>query len=143
MAKALRDVSKMGARPILMRGSDSPILDGEMIGEALRSLDEFDMVVSPDLDGGYNLIGLREPSSGLFDHPMSTCRVLEDTLANATALGLRAHVQPASFDIDTARDLCLLARARSDPRARDVGKLCPHTLAYLDREGLWGEVESR
>ena len=50
----------------------------------------------------------RRPAVGLFDHDMSTRTVLEDTLANATALGLSAHVQQPSFDIDTAEDLVRL-----------------------------------
>jgi hypothetical protein len=68
---------------------------------------------------------------------MSTRTVLEDTLANADALGLRAEVQRASFDLDTASDLSRLAAARGGPRGAAIAELCPRTLAYLDSEGLW------
>lgn len=137
MEWAMRDAASGGASRILLRGSDSPILDREKFGDALRTLDQTELVVCPDLDGGYNLIGLRRPTAGLFDHPMSTRTALEDTLANAAALGLSAKVQQPSFDIDTAEDLVWLERARSGPERESVANLCPRALAYLDSENLW------
>ena len=142
MEWAMRDAASGGANRILLRGSDSPMLDAEKFGTALRSLDEVELVVCPDFDGGYNLIGLRRPAVGLFDHPMSTRTALEDTLANAAALGLTSQVQQASFDIDTAEDLVWLARARSGPACEAVTRLCPKALAYLDTANLWPEIES-
>jgi rSAM/selenodomain-associated transferase 1 len=137
MEWAIREAAAGGAKRILLRGSDSPILDLERIESVLVSLDEYDLAISPDLGSGYNLLGVRKPSPGLFDHPMSTRTALEDTLANAAALGLRTVVQPASFDVDTASDLDRLAAARSGPAASSVALLCPHTLSFLDAEGLW------
>jgi hypothetical protein len=137
MEAAVVEVAARGMDRILLRGSDSPILDGSKVRAALLALDDYDLVVSPDLDGGYNLIGLREPAPGLFDHPMSTATVLEDTLANASARGLRAHLQDATFDLDTAEDLRLLADARAGASSAAVAKLCPRTLAYLDAQDLW------
>ena len=128
---------------ILLRGSDSPILGREKFADALRSLEEADLVVCPDFDGGYNLIGLRRPAVGLFDHPMSTRTALEDTLANAAAFGLISQVQQPSFDIDTAEDLIWLARARSGPDGESVAELCPNALAYLDAENLWPDSGSQ
>jgi len=137
MEWAIREAAASGAKRILLRGSDSPIIDQERIEAALTALEDVDLALSPDLGGGYNLVGVRKSTPGLFDHPMSTRTVLEDTLANAAALGLRAEVQPASFDLDTAEDLVRLAAARSGPRGTCVAELCPRTLAFLDAEGLW------
>jgi rSAM/selenodomain-associated transferase 1 len=137
MEWAIREAAASGADRTLLRGSDSPILDLEQVEAALASLDDFDLVISPDLGSGYNLVGVRKPTPGLFDHPMSTRTVLEDTLANAAAQGLRAEVQRASFDLDTASDLDRLAAARWGPRGAFVADLCPRTLAYLDAEDLW------
>jgi rSAM/selenodomain-associated transferase 1 len=137
MEWAVREAASQGADRILLRGSDSPILDRAGVETALRALDDFDLAISPDLDGGYNLIGLREPVPGLFDHPMSTSTVLEDTLAKATTRGLRAHLQQATFDLDTVEDLRLLAAAREDLDNSSVASSCPRTLVYLDSEDLW------
>ena len=134
---AIREAAASGADRILLRGSDSPILDREQIEAALLRLDDVDLVLSPDLGSGYNLLGVRKPTPGLFDHPMSTRTVLEDTLANAAALSLRAAVQRASFDIDTASDLNRLAAARAGRCGASVAKLCPRTLAFLDTQDLW------
>ena len=92
-----------------------------------------DLALSPDLDGGYNLVALRRPARGLFEHAMSTATVLADTLANAARLGLRAALLEPGFDVDTAADLAQLARARREGRAG----ACPRSLAFLDRERLW------
>ena len=135
MAWAAREAGAAGARRILLRGSDSPLLPDRVLLQALRALDDHDLAVSPDRDGGYSLIALRKPCPGLFDHAMSTQSVLEDTLANARRLGLRPHVLPPSFDLDTAEDFLCLAEAR----ARGCANLCPRTLAFLDKNDLWGQ----
>lgn len=133
MAWAVREAAATGARRILLRGCDSPTLDGRAVSDALAALEEHDLVLRPDRDGGYGLVGLRRPVAGLFAHAMSTQSVLDDTLANAAQAGLRTHVAGASFDIDTAADLALLAAARGDGLAAP----CPRTLAFLDHHGLW------
>jgi glycosyltransferase A (GT-A) superfamily protein (DUF2064 family) len=122
-----------GYRPVLLRGSDSPTLPQGTLSAALAALGRSDLVICPDRDGGYNLVGLRRPASGLFAHPMSTTSVLADTLARAGSAGLTHTLLPAGFDIDTAADLALLAEARRQGAAAE----CPRTLAYLDRQGLW------
>ena len=130
---ASREIAAAGSAPILLRGSDSPILDGERVQETLDALQDADLAVCPDRDGGYSLIGLRRPVPGLFDHPMSTRSVLEDTLANAAAAGLRTCTLGPSFDLDRIEDLRELARARK----HGVTALCARTLAYLDEQRLW------
>ena len=134
MGQALREAAAAGHRKVLLRGSDCPLLDEVRLADALAALDAADLAVSPDADGGYNLLALRRPLPQVFDHPMSTGSVLEDTLARARELGLETRVLEGGFDIDTAADLARLHAARDAQGER----LCPRTLAYLDREGLWG-----
>ncbi|UCE85222.1 MAG: TIGR04282 family arsenosugar biosynthesis glycosyltransferase [Deltaproteobacteria bacterium] len=132
MARAVDEGAAAGASPILLRGSDSPALADETLAAARAALERSDLVVCPDRDGGYNLIGLRHPVPGLFRHPMSTASVLRDTLANAAAAGLSHVVLEPGFDIDVASDLRWLADAREASTPR-----CPRTLAYLDAQDLW------
>jgi hypothetical protein len=136
MEWAVAEAAAGGARAVCLRGSDSPALGASAIGSALRALEEADLALSPDRDGGYNLVALRRPARGLFDHPMSTSSVLEDTLARARARGLRVRILEPSFDLDTIADLASLA----DARRTDPGLPCPRTLAWLDRHGLWMHV---
>lgn len=126
-----------GARRILLRGSDSPQIGFEIARAALQALDTNDLTICPDEDGGYSLIGMRAPVSGLFDHPMSTNTVLEETVANARMLNLKTHHLPVSFDLDTVKDLRFLAEARKKSNAQ----LCRRTLAWLDENHIW-ELES-
>jgi rSAM/selenodomain-associated transferase 1 len=133
MTWAVGEAAAAGNRRIVLRGSDSPALDIAAFREALAALEVADLVLRPDRDGGYGLVAVRGPNANLFDHPMSTDSVLADTLGNAAVLGLRSHVLPASFDIDTVADLAALADARSAGRARG----CRRTLAYLDANRLW------
>jgi hypothetical protein len=133
MEDALGRELAAGRGPVLLRGSDSPTLGLATLGAALEALASRDLVLCPDRDGGYDLIGLARPAPGLFAHPMSTPSVLADTLARAAERGLSHALLPAGFDLDTAEDLALLAAARSRGDAAD----CPRTLAWLDRHGLW------
>jgi rSAM/selenodomain-associated transferase 1 len=134
MAAALADAAALGHAPLLLRGSDSPLLGEETFAAALRALEQADLALAPDRDGGYNLVALRRPAPGLFEHAMSTERVLGDTLRQAERLGLRVELLSPGFDIDRAADLALLAAARAAGRAG----ACPRTLAWLDRHRLWG-----
>ena len=116
-----------GRERVLLRGSDSPALGAETRRAALAALVRADVALSPDCDGGYNLVALRRFAPGLFAHAMSTNTVLEDTRAAAHALGFTCELLAAGFDIDTAADFARLGEAR--PRAQE---LCPRTYAWLD-----------
>jgi hypothetical protein len=88
--------------------SDSPTLPMPYVSEAAERLQsgEADAVLGPSEDGGYYLIGLRGPQPALFrDIPWSTDRVFDLTQARARRLGLRVHVLPEWFDVDTETDL--------------------------------------
>ncbi len=133
MESAVAEAAKAGHAPVILRGSDSPALRGELIEAAVAGLRGADLVVAPGADGGYDLVGLRAPAPGVFDHPMSTGSVLEDTLANARRLGLHCALLAPTFDLDTVADLARLAAARREAEPPP----CPRTLAHLDRHGLW------
>ncbi len=133
MARACREAAAAGVDRILIRGSDSPALGIEPFEQTLARIDSGDdLVLTPDQDGGYAMIGLRTPESRLFQITMSTASVLDDTLARAAALGLRASTTDPAFDLDTVADLWRFRawlRERPAPVASD---LCPRTLEALD-----------
>jgi len=139
MTWAICEAAAEGTRRILLRGSDSPTVDLDEFRDALDALEVVDLVLRPDRDGGYGLVGVRGPIPRLFDHAMSTRSVLADTLANADALDLRCHVLRPGFDIDTVRDFVDLAEARLAGRAGG----CRRTLAYLDDNRLWPDSCAR
>ncbi len=137
MACAIMQAAATGCERILLRGSDSPVLGQGTVEAALRALDEVDVVLSPDQAGGYGLIGIRTPAGALFEHPMSTHTVYDETIASAERVGLRHRVLDAGFDLDTAGDFAHLEAAR----AAGNTSLCPRTLAYLDTHALWDVLQ--
>ncbi len=137
MEHAVASAAAAGFDRILLRGSDNPALPSAALGEGLAALDDVDLAVGPDSDGGYGWIALRCAAPGLFDHPMSTASVLTDTLARAAARGLRVRTLAPHFDLDTVEDLARLAAARARGETRE----CPRTLALLDELALWPSEE--
>jgi len=108
--------------------SDSPTLPMSYVAGAAMVLAtrEADTVVGPCDDGGYYLIGVRQAHPELFETmPWSTARVLPLTLERARHLGLRTHVLPPWFDVDTEADLI---RLRGDLAKQETGPLRTITL---------------
>ncbi|MEM9798717.1 MAG: TIGR04282 family arsenosugar biosynthesis glycosyltransferase [Planctomycetota bacterium] len=127
MDAATRAAFERGARRCVMIGMDTPHLDAAILDEAFRSLDDVDLCVGPAVDGGYYLIGMREPQPVLFrDLPWSTERVAEMTRDVARAAGLTLRELPTQFDVD---DVGALERLSSLLRERP--DLAPATRAAL------------
>lgn len=90
----------------VMIGTDAPSLDTTCLRQALRALAEHDAVFVPALDGGYALIGLRQPQACLFDGmAWSTAEVMSNTRSRMKATGLRWAELPPVPDIDEPADL--------------------------------------
>lgn len=95
-----------GSQRAVVMDSDSPTLPAEYITQAFDHLADADVVIGPTRDGGYYLIGIKEPQPHLLrDVQMSTPDVLADTLALAKATGLTVSLLPAWYDVDTIDDL--------------------------------------
>lgn len=105
MCEALNDGLARADR-VLLVGSDCPALSGGYLQEALVALDEADLVLGPALDGGYVLIGANKPVDPVFvDIGWGSSRVLEQTLARASAAGIGVSELQALQDIDRPEDL--------------------------------------
>ena len=128
MAHAVAEAAAAGAKCVLIRGSDSPALPFARFDEALERLESGDDVVfTPDQSGGYALIGMKRTEPGLFEIPMSTELVLEQTLECARELGLSASATQAAFDLNTVGDLQLLEAVSAEEKT----DLCPRTVQFL------------
>ena len=132
MAWAVNESLASGASKVLLRGSDNPALSRRILQSAVDALDEADLVVSPDQDGGYGLIGLRGPWAEVFNHPMSTDTVLEETLAHAQRLGLSVHRLESSFDLDRNFDLDRLLEASESEELDSCGRTVQWIRSYRE-----------
>ena len=133
---AAESAAAAGFERVLLRGSDSPAIPAPVLVAALEALDDCELAVGPDSDGGYAWIALARVPARLFDHAMSTDTVLRDTLARAAAAGLTTRQLAPQLDLDTASDLRRLAEARREGEAES----CPRTLAVLDARDHWSRL---
>lgn len=101
-------------------GSDQPLLSTRRIAEAHEALeDRADVVLGPDLGGGYYLVGLRAPYPELFTRvEMSSERMCAATLEFARRLGLSVELLERGYDVDVERDLVRLRADLAAWRAR-------------------------
>ena len=103
-------------------GADCPDISCQHIQQAFDALERQDVVLGPASDGGYYLIGLRQPPNSIPDTPMeslfqgidwSTPRVFQQTLQKIQQLGLSyAHLETLS-DIDRPEDLAIWERLQT------------------------------
>lgn len=108
MSAAFASAFAAGARRVAIVGTDVPSCGREHVAEALRSLDDHDVVLGPTHDGGYYLIALDRPRPALFQSiPWSTPSVLPATAERAGVLGLAVRMLDPLRDIDTVDDLRL------------------------------------
>lgn len=133
LGERLADLSERlltaGYPAVMIVGTDSPTLPDAVLHEAhgVLAQDRADVVLGPTDDGGYYLIGLRQPRRDLFcGIAWSTDAVLRQTVAKAEAAGLRTHILPAWYDVDVASDLERLVRDLTDNPAS-----APRTRAFL------------
>ena len=93
--------------PVLIVGTDCPVLRPEHLREAARSLlAGEDAVFYPAEDGGYALVGLRSPQPTLFaEMAWSTATVMSATRARARTEGLRSREFETLWDVDLPEQL--------------------------------------
>jgi rSAM/selenodomain-associated transferase 1 len=93
--------------PVLVIGTDCPALSAQHLrvaADVLRS--GVDVVVVPVEDGGYALIGARQPQRGLFAAmPWSTPQVMDETRRRLSRLRLTWCEPSRLWDIDEPADL--------------------------------------
>jgi uncharacterized protein len=114
---------------VTLIGSDNPTLPAELIHTADVALQaDADLAIGPSADGGYYLIGMRQPHLGLFERiDWSTPLVYAQTLARADELGLRVQPVREWYDVDEPTDLERLERELSE----GPESLAPSTRAAL------------
>ena len=93
-------------RKAVIVSTDIPDLTAGLIDEALHLLDSYDVVIGPDHNGGYYLLGLKALHEELFHNvPWGTSRVYGETLRTIKALDLSLAFLPVLIDVNTEADL--------------------------------------
>lgn len=126
----------VGSRPVVLVGADHPDLPRHEVESAFAILASSDVVLGPTLDGGYYLIGLNRPLSGLFrDMPWSTPDLLRATIERALALGLLARATRPWYDVDRPADLRFLRQHLRLIRSADRSRLGATARVLLELAG--------
>ena len=92
--------------PLIFFGADTPDLSPRVVEQAVAGLQSHRVVIGPAEDGGYYLIGMREPLPELLnDMPWSTAEVLPETLLRLQHLGIEPLLLETLADCDRPEDL--------------------------------------
>ena len=129
MSNALADAFETGADACLLIGSDLPYIASSDIARTEQLLADADIVFGPSSDGGFWLVGMKEPFPELFeDERYSKDDVLARALALCAKHGKTVALAPFSSDVDTPDDYLLLVEhvKAGDPR---IGK---HTIQFVN-----------
>ena len=118
---------------VVAMNSDSPNLPAEYVTRAFDLLGEVDMVLGPSEDGGYYLIGLKQPQPDLIlPVVMSTPSVLEETFGLAETAGDQISLLPSWYDVDSIADL---TRLKAELMQAPHG-VAPYTRRFLSDKVL-------
>ena len=129
---AIEDLFACGFESACLISSDSPTVSASAYAQAVESLrltgDR--VVLGPSDDGGYYLIGVKQPHRVLFDRiDWSTERVLEQTTQRAAEVNLQVNLLPTGRDVD---DPAGLERLRDDVSGSNWnGSVAPCTRKFL------------
>src|SRR5438094_5673846 len=131
---AVEDLFKCGFESACLIDSDSPTVPAEAFAKAveLLSTSEDLVVLGPSDDGGYYLIGLKNPHRHLFEQiDWSTERVLNQTIQRATEIGLEVKLLPAGYDVDDDASLRRLCDELLGGKSGETSDIAPNTRAFL------------
>jgi len=104
MANAIEELLPAHEK-VVLAGGDIPGLRPKIIDQAFKELTSHDFVIGPASDGGYYLIGMKEPQLSVFhDIDWSTDKVFAQTVAAIEKSGKTFATLPTLSDVDYEKD---------------------------------------
>jgi rSAM/selenodomain-associated transferase 1 len=135
--QAASSLLEAGHESVCLLNSDSPTLPAAYLMAAATAMAAPGerIVLGPSTDGGYYLLGLKQPHRRLFeDIDWSTERVAAQTLARAEELGLAVHQLPSWYDVDDPATLRTLMGELIDNRRFRIWGNVPTPATWTRRE---------
>jgi rSAM/selenodomain-associated transferase 1 len=90
---------------VIVIGCDVPDLSSDVIIRAFNALDSYDVVLGPADDGGYYLIGMKNPHDVFEGLHWGTDRLLGEQVGNLKAKKLSFVLFESWSDVDTVEEL--------------------------------------
>jgi len=111
MMRSLHQALEEAGEPVMLIGSDLPDLPDRHLREAFEALLDAQICLGPATDGGFYLLGLREPLPAYIFAGVAWGgpQVLARTLDNCASAGLTCRLLPPWADVDTGEDLAAYA----------------------------------
>ena len=110
MYNAIARVLGLGYEAVVLTGADLPLLEPRHLLGGFSALENADLAMGPTSDGGYYLIGMKQPRREVFAiSGYGGSSVYERTVAAAKNAGLIVAAAPVCDDVDTPEDLRRLA----------------------------------
>lgn len=101
-----RLLAAMNPAPVIFFGSDVPDLSAEIVEAAICALQTHEVVIGPAEDGGYYLIGMRQPMAFLFEKmPWGSEQVFTETSARLAQRDITPAILEPLHDCDRPEDL--------------------------------------
>ncbi|HZR19304.1 MAG TPA: TIGR04283 family arsenosugar biosynthesis glycosyltransferase [Verrucomicrobiae bacterium] len=142
MCAAFAKAFKEGCQSVVLMGADCPELTARVLNHALAALREYPVVLGPATDGGYYLVGLRQPFPELFSGPVwGSDSVLADSLQIIKRAGLAFSLLQPLSDIDRPEDLFLWRRF-TERQETELGKTSVIIAALNEEERIGGTVKA-
>ncbi|TDC94543.1 glycosyltransferase [Nonomuraea deserti] len=122
LAAAFEDAYRLLPVPVVLIGMDTPQITPGLLADAVALLDGRDAVFGPANDGGFWLLGLRDPDPALLlGVPMSEPDTGEIQLRRMEEAGMSVASLPCLTDVDTMADAIEVAALA--PRTRYAAAL--------------------
>lgn len=118
LVHAHADAFELTEGAVLQLGMDTPQVTPELLGVVADELDHADAVLGPAEDGGWWVLGAREPRrvAAIAEVPMSTATTGVETRRALQSAGLSVSTTTALRDVDTVADAEMVARQAPDTR---------------------------
>ena len=111
MHNAIAYVLSLGYGKVILTGSDLPRLTPHHLEKAFAALDGADVAIGPTWDGGYYLIGMKQPCCAAFSvQGYGGSTVYQSTINAIGQAGLTCAAPPSCDDLDTPEDLRFFAK---------------------------------
>uniref|UniRef100_Q3AQ78 Glycosyltransferase n=1 Tax=Chlorobium chlorochromatii (strain CaD3) TaxID=340177 RepID=Q3AQ78_CHLCH len=106
MHHALASGLTAGFRSVVLIGTDCYDITPEILQAAFVALERYEVVIGPATDGGFYLIGMKQPMPHLFfQRKWSTSSVLKESCIRLQQAGTKYALLKELSDIDTLEDL--------------------------------------
>lgn len=111
MYRVLRTVLELGYEAAVLTGADLPGMGKAHLDSGFAGLLDADVVLGPTSDGGYYLVGMKEPRKAVFHvDGYGGASVYHNTIAAAQQAGLTVAAALPCDDVDTPEDFRNLAK---------------------------------